>query len=213
MWFSAPFDFNLPSANTSNNSLSTSLPISYHSPQKLSGLSWVEGLKKMLKNPCTVRILCMVTTCPGNELSKAVHVQATWGRRCDTLIFVSSAGVLPVILFYPSWRCTTIFCRRLKGFFCLWRGKFRHISKLQIFIFLRLKMLSRIFNDQPRHDEWLCQGCSPHPQLHLCRKCRKKHSTNLYISKTLEKEIKEHKKLFQLSRPETDCFINNMIIT
>ena len=36
------------------------------------------------------RLLCMVLTTPANYLTKAVHVQATWGRRCDTLLFISS---------------------------------------------------------------------------------------------------------------------------
>eukprot|EP00092_Neocalanus_flemingeri_P085955 GFUD01108234.1.p1 GENE.GFUD01108234.1~~GFUD01108234.1.p1 ORF type:complete len:323 (+),score=98.26 GFUD01108234.1:167-1135(+) len=37
------------------------------------------------------RLLCMVLTTPANYLTKAVHVQATWGRRCDTLLFISSS--------------------------------------------------------------------------------------------------------------------------
>ena len=37
------------------------------------------------------RLLCMVLTTPDNYLTKAVHVQATWGRRCDTLLFISSS--------------------------------------------------------------------------------------------------------------------------
>ena len=37
------------------------------------------------------RLLCMVLTTPVNYLTKTVHVQATWGRRCDTLLFLSSS--------------------------------------------------------------------------------------------------------------------------
>ena len=37
------------------------------------------------------RLLCMVLTTPANYLTKTVHVQATWGRRCDTLLFLSSS--------------------------------------------------------------------------------------------------------------------------
>jgi glycoprotein-N-acetylgalactosamine 3-beta-galactosyltransferase len=33
----------------------------------------------------------MVLTTPVNYLTKAVHVQATWGRRCDTLLFISNS--------------------------------------------------------------------------------------------------------------------------
>jgi glycoprotein-N-acetylgalactosamine 3-beta-galactosyltransferase len=36
-----------------------------------------------------VRVLCWVMTTPDNHLSKAVHIQATWGRRCTKLLFVS----------------------------------------------------------------------------------------------------------------------------
>lgn len=38
------------------------------------------------------RLLCMVLTSPANYLTKAVHVQATWGRRCDTLLFISDSS-------------------------------------------------------------------------------------------------------------------------
>ena len=36
-----------------------------------------------------VRVLCWVMTTPENHMSKAVHIQATWGRRCTKLIFVT----------------------------------------------------------------------------------------------------------------------------
>ena len=33
----------------------------------------------------------MVLTTPENYITKAVHVKATWGRRCNSLIFISSS--------------------------------------------------------------------------------------------------------------------------
>merc|ERR1712154_146329 len=35
------------------------------------------------------RILCMVVTCPENYHSKAVHLAATWGSHCSSLVFLS----------------------------------------------------------------------------------------------------------------------------
>jgi glycoprotein-N-acetylgalactosamine 3-beta-galactosyltransferase len=48
-----------------------------------------------------VRIVCLVMTMPKNHEERAQHIKATWGRRCNKLVFFSTAytSVLdPVIL-------------------------------------------------------------------------------------------------------------------
>lgn len=43
-----------------------------------------------------IRVLCMVLTCPDYVERYAQHVYATWGQRCNKLIFVSSENYEPL---------------------------------------------------------------------------------------------------------------------
>jgi glycoprotein-N-acetylgalactosamine 3-beta-galactosyltransferase len=63
--------------------------------QKLSslirfGFQYDTNLADKLSNE--VKILCMVMTYPANHDTKAVHVRRTWGRRCNKILFMTSAN-------------------------------------------------------------------------------------------------------------------------
>ena len=66
-----------------------------------------------------VKVLCWIMTSPDNIMTKAQHVKATWGRRCNKLLFMSSKrnDVLPAV---------GLHCKEGRDF--LW-GKTRHSLK------------------------------------------------------------------------------------
>ncbi|XP_786522.5 glycoprotein-N-acetylgalactosamine 3-beta-galactosyltransferase 1-like [Strongylocentrotus purpuratus] len=68
-----------------------------------------------------VRVLCWIMTGPQNINTKAVHIFATWGKRCNKVIFISSE---------PSDKVPIVKVATKEGRDFLWqktRGAFQHI--------------------------------------------------------------------------------------
>ncbi|CAG0907770.1 unnamed protein product, partial [Cyprideis torosa] len=76
-----------------------------------------------------VRILCWVATHPGNLHKKAVHVLRTWGKRCNTLLFVSGNGTEEVPSEIATYMLTLDMKEERKYLWVKTRRAFRHIYK------------------------------------------------------------------------------------
>ncbi|XP_077513218.1 glycoprotein-N-acetylgalactosamine 3-beta-galactosyltransferase 1-like isoform X4 [Amblyomma americanum] len=63
-------------------------PLGAHAPDDEFHHSEEDRVARELQRQ--VRVLCWVMTQPRNHAKKARHVKATWGRRCNTLLFMSS---------------------------------------------------------------------------------------------------------------------------
>lgn len=66
-----------------------------------------------------VKLLCMVMTYPKNHRTKAMNVKNTWGRRCNKLVFISSAEdqVLDTVVALPLKESRKILWTKTKAGF------------------------------------------------------------------------------------------------
>ncbi|ESO11536.1 hypothetical protein HELRODRAFT_189993 [Helobdella robusta] len=82
-----------------------------------------------------VRVLCWVMTSPNNHASKAVHVLATWGRRCDKIIFSSesneNANGLPLLVINTSYGRHHLTAKTMQTFDHIYR---HHLNEFDWFL-------------------------------------------------------------------------------
>ena len=67
-----------------------------------------------------VRIICLVMTFPDNHRTRADFVKATWGKRCNKLVFMSSS---------PDENFDTVNVNVTDGRDFLWRSEERRVGK------------------------------------------------------------------------------------
>ena len=79
------------------------LRMNLHHHMKFVSSTFLGDDLKAKKMSEKVRVLCWVMTAPENHDKKAKHVKATWGKRCNILLFMSTAE--GIIITYYSLSC------------------------------------------------------------------------------------------------------------
>ena len=75
----------LPNTHPEINELSSENHPQHKIPQPIHNSN--ELADKLAKE---IKIVCWILTMPSNHEKRVKHVKATWGRRCNVLVFMSS---------------------------------------------------------------------------------------------------------------------------